>query len=153
MIPMPHPQSALGERLNTWVSETLANRAIVAPFEETEQFCGRIRGLPSIAVMGASESEALTNLRNALVAYGNRLLALGQSLPRWDRPVIEVSDQVRRVVRLSTLRDLVKERCKGWGDGRQNLPAHALDPILADFDQIITRHAMNLGGGGNLLTH
>jgi hypothetical protein len=148
---IPTGESALRYRITRWVAETLANRAVVEPLAETEQFTGRVRGVPSIAAVAGSESEVVEDLRVKLRTYAERKLAGGSALPEWDKPVVEVSDAVKRVVRLSTLRALLKDRCKQWGDGRLNLPAHALDPILADFDQIITRHAMNLVGG-NLLT-
>lgn len=133
-------------RIHSWVSDVLANRSVVQAIAETTQFVGRIRGLPSIAVTAESEAQATERLYGALVAHAERLLAAGHELPTWERPTPEVSPAMIALVRMSTLRRLLRERAGHWGAPRANLPAGACERLLADLDQLVTRHAMDMRG-------
>lgn len=138
--------SALAERKAAWVSETLANRAVVMPLAETTQFSGRVRGLPSIAVLGETEAETTGKLREAIDAYAERLLAAGHELPFWGRALPEVSPDMRRLVRMANLRRLLKDRAAQWGAPRAHLAAGICEDFLADLDQLLTRHAIRMSG-------
>jgi hypothetical protein len=136
--------SILAGRVESWISQVHANRAVIQPLAETTQFIGRVRGVPCIAVTAASEAAVSGKLRGALHDYAQARLAAGKELPMWERAVPQVSPQIVALVRMSTLRRLLKERASQWGAPRQNLPAGVCEHFLADLDQLLTRHAMAL---------
>lgn len=138
--------SAMRDRINTWVSTTIANRAKVEPVEGTERgFIGKVKGVPTVLVCSADvengEQQVLEQLRVNLTKYAERLIAAGKPLPVWEKPVLEVPPETRGLVRLSRLRAVLLQRAGDWGTQRKNLPAHITDAVLADLDQLITRHA------------
>jgi hypothetical protein len=140
------PESALREHIAAWVGGTLANRAIVEPVEGTERgFIGKVKGVPSVLVCSAAvpngETQVLEELHAKLTIYAERLIAAGKPLPVWEKPPVTVPPEVRGLVRLSRLRTVLLQRAGEWGTQRKNLPAHAIDSLLADLDQLITRHA------------
>lgn len=133
--------SALRAQINEWVSSTLANRAIITPIPDTDGFTGRIKSLPSLFAAGTTEDVTLAELREKLHRYAERTLARGEELPKWDRAPVEVPAETVALVRVSRLRKLIIARGEQWGVKREKLPAHIIGSLLADFDQLITRHA------------
>lgn len=138
--------SALRDRLAAWVSGTLANRATIAPITETDHFSGKVRGIPSIAAIGLTEGEVMDALHIQLMTYGETKLAQGHELPVWDTAAPEVSAAAWALIRVSTLRKLLKERASMWGAERQQLPVHCIERVLVDIDAVVTRHAMQMQG-------
>lgn len=137
-----HQRSAL----EAWVSGTLANRAVIAPLPDTDQFTGKVKGIPSIAALGLTEGEVMDALRDQLVTYGETKLAQGHALPIWDTTAPEVSADAWSLVRVSTLRKLLKQRAAMWGAERQQLPVHCVERCLVELDAVVTRHAMQMQG-------
>ena len=134
--------SELRERVFAWAGRMLSTRAIIEPLKDTDQFTGRIKGLPSIAAMGGTESQVIAIMRNLLEVHAHISIAHGKALPFSDIEAPEVKPEVKAVVRLSVLRKLLLARAGAWGTNRKNTPPKAIALFLADLDQIITRHAL-----------
>ena len=132
--------------LNTWVCSTLANRADIKPVADTTGFVGTIKGLPSILASGESEAAVLGSLDALITAYAEKTIASGKALPIWEVPAPEVSADAWSLVRVTTLRKLLKKRAGEWGALRQQLPTHAVERCLAEIDIVVTRHAVQMQG-------
>jgi hypothetical protein len=135
---------SLTERIEAWAHYLCVNKAVVKRFEDTESFTGKIKGLPSVAVIQSAEGLVMEQLFIKLVEHGKRLVSQGQPLPLQERPVIEIDPAVKACVRLSTLRKLILQRSGEWGVTRKNLPPHILSEVLSDFDLLINRVASQL---------
>lgn len=134
--------SELMSRVEAWAGRMLSSRAIVEPLPETDQYTGRIKGLPSHATMAPSESDVIEILRAKLVSHGLMLVGQGKALPFSDFEVPEVKAEVKACVRVSVLKKLLLARAGAWGTSRKNTPPKAIALFLADLDQLITRHAL-----------
>ena len=135
------PSSAVRDHITTWVSSTLANRAVVTKLPDTDGFCGKVKGLPSIYTCSGHEAGVLQTLRATLECYAEMKMARGEPLPNWTTARIEVPSETVALVRVSRLRKLILARGEAWGVKREKLPAHIIGALLADFDQLITSHA------------
>lgn len=136
----------LRTQINAWVSATLANRAVIKSVADTTGFIGTIKSLPSILASGESEAAVLGILDTLVTAYAEKCIAAGKALPVWEAPAPEVSADAWSLVRVATLRKLLKQRAGEWGAVRQQLPTHAIERCLAEIDIVVTRHAVQMQG-------
>jgi len=136
---------ALTDRVNAWVSLALT-KAQVKPVAETDKVIATVPPFRKFCGLSETEAAALDDLRDKLIEHARSELCGGRELHSWETTVPEVSPEARRLVRMSNLQTLLKERAAQWGGQRQLLPAHALERCLADIDALVTRHAMQMQG-------
>jgi hypothetical protein len=139
------PSDALTDRVNAWVSLALT-KAKVKPVAETDKMIATLSPFRKLCGLSETESGALDDLRDKLIEHARTELCAGRELHTWDSQVPEVSAEARRLVRVSNLTVLLKQRAAQWGGERQLLPAHAVERCLADIDATVTRHAMQMQG-------
>lgn len=139
------PTDALTDRVNAWVGLALT-KAKVKPVPDTDTFIATLPPFRRFVATAFAESAALIELRRILEEFAKGELIAGRALHTWESAVPEIPPEVRRLVRLSNLTVLLKQRAAGWGGERQLLPAHAVDRCLADIDTLVTRHAMQIQG-------
>lgn len=130
--------------LANWVSDMIANRLVVTPVEDTVIKVARIRGIKSVVVQGVTEAEIASAMMTELENLGRRTLAAGNPLPRFTSPPPTVSEDVAKCLVHSRVKGLLKTRSKSWGARREKLPPHIMAALLADFDQLLTRHACQI---------
>lgn len=133
-------------RISDWVSSTLANRGVIEQLAETTTWTGRVKGLPSIGIVGESQGEANEKLRTALEGYAERQIGAGKSLPTWQPDSAEPSPDAIALVRIAILRRQLKERGAQWGAARQCLPPGVVERCLVEIDAVVSRHAMQMEG-------
>lgn len=136
---------AKADRLKAWINAAMT-RVNVARVPDTDVFAARVKGLRNFVGTGSTEEIASRDLEQRLEHWAKQRLTGGEELPFFDRPLVVVPAEIVRCIRLSTLRKLVIARSVQWGVARRKLPPHALDPLLADIDQLITRHAAQMNG-------
>lgn len=136
---------ALTDRVNAWLGVAMT-KAKVRPVPDTDLFCATLPPFRRFAFNADSESHALLGLRLELERWAKSELVQGSSLPTWESPILEVSPDAKRLVRISHLRYLLITRAASWGGERKNLPAGAVERCLADLDAVVTRHAMQFDG-------
>jgi len=136
---------ALTDRVNAWVSLALT-KAQVKPVAETDKVIATVPPFRKFCGLSETEAAALDDLRDKLIEHARSELCAGRELHSWETTVPEVTPEARRLVRMSNLQTLLKERAAQWGGQRQLLPAHAVERCLADIDALVTRHAMQMQG-------
>lgn len=136
---------ALTDRVNAWVSLALT-KAKVKPVAETDKFIATLLPFRKLCGLSETESAALDDLRDKLIEHARRELCAGREFYTWESQIPEITPEVKRLVRLSNLRHELKVRAAQWGGERQLLPAGAVERCLADIDQLVARHAMQIQG-------
>lgn len=136
---------ALSDRVNAWVSLALT-KAKVKPVAETDKVIATVPPFRKLCGLSETEGAALDDLRDKLIEYARSELCAGRELHSWETNVPVITPEVRRLVRVSNLTVLLKQRAAQWGGERQLLPAHAVERCLADIDALVTRHAMQMQG-------
>ena len=141
----PVRSDALTDRINAWVSLALT-KAKVRPVPDASMFTATLPPFRKFCGLSETEATALDDLRDKLIEFARFELCHGRELPTWETKIPEVSSEARRLVRLSNLSLLLKQRAAQWGGERQLLPAGAVERCLADIDALVTRHAMQIQG-------
>lgn len=136
---------ALTDRVNAWVSLALT-KAKVKPVAETDKVIATVPPFRKLCGLSETEAGALDDLRDKLIEHARSELCAGRELHSWESAVPVITPEVRRLVRVSNLTVLLKQRASQWGGERQLLPAHAVERCLADIDALVTRHAMQMQG-------
>lgn len=136
---------AFTDRVNNWVSLALT-KAKVKPVAETDKVIATVPPFRKLCGLSETEAGALDDLRDKLIEHARSELCAGRELHTWESNAPEVTPEVRRLVRVSNLVTLLKQRASQWGGQRQLLPAHAVERCLADIDATVARHAMQIQG-------
>lgn len=148
-VPLPREVApvtdAKADRLKAWLNVAM-NRVHASQVADTDVYAAKVKGLRQCVGTGSTEALAISDLEGKLTSWAEHRLTGGEELPFFDRPMVVVPAEIVRCIRLSTLRKLVIARAGQWGVVRRKLPPHALDPLLADIDQLITRHAAQMNG-------
>lgn len=136
----PAPQS-LEERLTAWLDKVM-QRSTCKAETASGLHLATVPVVRSLGGLADSSAAAMAELRAKLREWALKRLNNGHDLPALEAAPVEVCAEVSGLFRINRLRKLLLKRSGQWGAVRTNLPPGIIPPPLADFDALLTRHAM-----------